>query len=116
MTSEVPVTKCQPKLVHVPEQEKIHRKKCLLPDREEQPSYKADKAPEVPSYEDLESDRLQLRQAKQQQSFRQSQQQQQSFRQSQQQQQSFRQPKQDNNIPQQQRFIPSNNNQQSFSG
>ena len=106
MTSEVPVTKCQPKLVHVPEQEKIHRKKCLLPDREEQPSYKADKAPEVPSYEDLESDRLQLRQAKQQQSFRQSQQQQQSFRQSQ----------QDNNIPQQQRFIPSNNNQQSFSG
>ena len=100
------MTKCQPKLVHVPEQEKIHRKKCLLPDREEQPSYKADKAPEVPSYEDLESDRLQLRQAKQQQSFRQSQQQQQSFRQSQ----------QDNNIPQQQRFIPSNNNQQSFSG
>ena len=106
MIREIPVTNCQSKLVHVPEQEKIHRKKCLLPDREEQPSYKADKAPEVPSYEDLESDRLQLRQAKQQQSFRQSQQQQQSFRQSQ----------QDNNIPQQQRFIPSNNNQQSFSG
>ena len=112
MIREVPVTNCEPKLVHVPEQEKVHRKKCLLPNKEDQPSYKADKAPEVPSYQDLESDRLQLRQAKQQQSFRQPQQQQQSFRQPQQQ-QSFRQPKQFNNIAQQQRF---NNNQQSFSG
>jgi len=103
---EIPVTNCQSKLVHVPEQEKIHRKKCLLPNREEQPRYNADKDPEVPNYQDLESDRLQLRQAKQQQ----------SFRQPQRQQQSFRQPKQFNNIPQQQRFIPSNNNKQSFSG
>ena len=96
MIREIPVTNCQSKLVHVPEQEKIHRKKCLLPDREEQPRYNADKAPEVPNYQDLESDRLQLRQAKQQ--------------------QSFRQPKQFNNIPQQKRFIASNNNKQSFSG
>merc|ERR1712203_724634 len=29
---EVPVTNCQPKSVHVPMQEKQHRKKCLLPD------------------------------------------------------------------------------------
>ena len=63
MIREVPVTNCEPKLVHVPEQEKVHRKKCLLPDKEDQPSYKADKAPEVPSYQDLESDRLQLRHA-----------------------------------------------------
>ena len=106
MIREVPVTNCEPKLVHVPEQEKVHRKKCLLPNKEDQPSYKADKAPEVPSYQDLESDRLQLRQAKQQQ----------SFGQPQRQQQSFRQPKQFNNIPQQKRFIASNNNKQSFSG
>ena len=106
MIREIPVTNCQSKLVHLPEQEKIHRKKCLLPDREEQPRYNADKAPEVPNYQDLESDRLQLRQAKQQQ----------SFGQPQRQQQSFRQPKQFNNIPQQKRFIASNNNKQSFSG
>ena len=33
---EVPVTNCKPKLVHVPTQEKLHRKKCLLPDEQEQ--------------------------------------------------------------------------------
>jgi len=31
---EVPVTNCQPKKVHVPTQELLHRKKCLLPDQE----------------------------------------------------------------------------------
>ena len=102
------MTNCEPKLVHVPEQEKIHRKKCLLPDKEEQPSYGGGKAaPEIPDYE---AERLQLRQAKQvqqQQTFRQPQQQPQPQR--------FREPKQFNNIPQQQRFIPSNH-QQSFSG
>ena len=98
------MTNCEPKLVHVPEQEKIHRKKCLLPDKDEQPSYAAD----IPrTSADIESDRLQLRQA-------------QPLRQPQQQQQAFRQPKQFNNVPvipqhQQQRFIPSNR-QQSFSG
>jgi hypothetical protein len=29
---EVPVSNCQPKKVHVPTQELLHRKKCLLPD------------------------------------------------------------------------------------
>ena len=29
---EVPVTNCVPKPVHVPTQERLHRKKCLLPD------------------------------------------------------------------------------------
>ena len=110
------MTNCEPKLVHVPEQEKIHRKKCLLPDKEEQPSYNAPKAAEIPDYQqDLESERLQLRQSQPQQ-LRQPQQQQ--FRQPQQQQQAFRQPKQFNNVPQQhqqQRFIPSNR-QNSFSG
>ena len=110
------MTNCEPKLVHVPEQEKIHRKKCLLPDKEEQPSYNAPKAADIPDYQqDLESERLQLRQSQPQQ-LRQPQQQQ--FRQPQQQQQAFRQPKQFNNIPQQhqqQRFIPSNR-QNSFSG
>ena len=110
------MTNCEPKLVHVPEQEKIHRKKCLLPDKEEQPSYNAPKAADIPDYQqDLESERLQLRQSQPQQ-LRQPQQQQ--FRQPQQQQQAFRQPKQFNNVPQQhqqQRFIPSNR-QNSFSG
>ena len=113
---EVPVTNCEPKLVHVPEQEKNHRKKCLLPDKDEQPSYNAPKAAEIPDLSlDLESERLQLRQSQPQQ-LRQPQQQQ-SFRQPQQQ-QAFRQPKQFNNVPQQhqqQRFIPSNR-QNSFSG
>jgi len=36
---EEAVTSCQPKLVHVPTQEKIHRKKCLLPDNEPKPAY-----------------------------------------------------------------------------
>jgi len=31
---EVPVTNCNPKSVHKPTQEKLHRKKCLLPDDE----------------------------------------------------------------------------------
>ena len=110
------MTNCEPKLVHVPEQEKIHRKKCLLPDKEEQPSYNAPKAADIPDYQqDLESERLQLRQSQPQQ-LRKPQQQQ--FRQPQQQQQAFRQPKQFNNVPQQhqqQRFIPSNR-QNSFSG
>lgn len=38
---EVPVTNCKPKKVHVPTQEKLHRKKCLLPD-EQQPAPAAD--------------------------------------------------------------------------
>ena len=29
---EVPVTKCNPKSVHIPTQERLHRKKCLLAD------------------------------------------------------------------------------------
>merc|ERR550532_3286637 len=32
---EVPVTNCEPKTVHKPTQEKLHRKKCLLPDEKE---------------------------------------------------------------------------------
>ena len=31
---EVPVKNCKPKSVHVPTQERLHRKKCLLPDEE----------------------------------------------------------------------------------
>jgi hypothetical protein len=48
---EVPVTNCQAKSVHVPMQEKLHRKKCLLPDEgkdEAPPSYGAPPAP--PAY------------------------------------------------------------------
>jgi hypothetical protein len=30
---EVPVSNCSPKSVHVPTQELLHRKKCLLPDQ-----------------------------------------------------------------------------------
>ena len=103
---EVPVTNCEPKLVHVPEQEKIHRKKCLLPDKDEQPSYAAD----IPRTSANIPAPAQLRQTQSQ-----------ALRQTQQQQQAFRQPKQFNNVPvipqqhQQQRFIPSNR-QQSFSG
>jgi len=33
---EVPVTNCTPKLVHKPAQELLHRKKCLLPDSQEE--------------------------------------------------------------------------------
>ena len=29
---EVPVKECKPKKIHVPTQELLHRKKCLLPD------------------------------------------------------------------------------------
>merc|ERR1712083_607491 len=36
---EVPVTKCEPKSVHIPTQERLHRKKCLLPDEEPLPTY-----------------------------------------------------------------------------
>jgi len=36
---EVPVTDCQPKTVHIPTQELLHRKKCLLPDAKPNPSY-----------------------------------------------------------------------------
>ena len=32
---EVPVTNCEAKTVHKPTQEKLHRKKCLLPDEKE---------------------------------------------------------------------------------
>jgi len=32
---EVPVTNCDPKTVHKPTQEKLHRKKCLLPDEKD---------------------------------------------------------------------------------
>jgi len=49
---EVPVTNCQAKSVHVPMQEKQHRKKCLLPDEgkdEAPPSYGAPPPP-PPSY------------------------------------------------------------------
>jgi len=40
---EVPVTNCNPKSVHKPTQEKLHRKKCLLPDEEPAPA--AESAP-----------------------------------------------------------------------
>ena len=47
---EEPVTSCSPKLVHVPTQEKVHRKKCLLPDTPPpQPTYGAAQPP--PSYD-----------------------------------------------------------------
>ena len=39
---EVPVTNCKPKKVHVPTQEKLHRKKCLLPDEQQQSAPAAD--------------------------------------------------------------------------
>eukprot|EP00090_Calanus_glacialis_P018919 TRINITY_DN2922_c0_g1_i1.p1 TRINITY_DN2922_c0_g1~~TRINITY_DN2922_c0_g1_i1.p1 ORF type:complete len:340 (-),score=58.63 TRINITY_DN2922_c0_g1_i1:150-1142(-) len=35
---EIPVTNCNPKSVHKPTQEKLHRKKCLLPDVEPAPA------------------------------------------------------------------------------
>ena len=46
---EEPVTMCQPKLVHVPTQEKVHRKKCLLPDDGPKPAY-GPPVTEKPSY------------------------------------------------------------------
>jgi len=52
--SEVPVTNCNPKSVHVPTQELLHRKKCLLPDEAPGPSYGAPPLPvaeaPVPTY------------------------------------------------------------------
>ena len=51
---EVPVTNCEPKTVHKPTQEKLHRKKCLLPDEkpaESAPdSYGQPVADPLPSY------------------------------------------------------------------
>merc|ERR1712066_436004 len=51
---EVPVTNCEPKTVHKPTQEKLHRKKCLLPDEkpaESAPdSYGQPIADPLPSY------------------------------------------------------------------
>ena len=44
---EVPVTNCKPKKVHVPTQEKLHRKKCLLPG--EQPTVDDSYGAPVPS-------------------------------------------------------------------
>merc|ERR1719309_1271919 len=35
---EIPVTNCNPKTVHKPTQERLHRKKCLLPDEEPAPA------------------------------------------------------------------------------
>jgi len=46
---EVPVTNCNPKKVHVPTQELLHRKKCLLPDETPSPSYGAPPA-DPPAY------------------------------------------------------------------
>jgi len=51
---EVPVSNCKPKKVHVPTQEKLHRKKCLLPDEQEAQSapdnYGVPQADPLPSY------------------------------------------------------------------
>jgi len=50
---EVPVTNCVPKKVHVPTQELLHRKKCLLPDQEPEQApdnYGTPKASPLPSY------------------------------------------------------------------
>jgi len=50
---EIPVPVCEPHTVHAPTQEKIHRKKCLLPDSpaEEAPAdYGAPQAAPLPSY------------------------------------------------------------------
>ena len=46
---EEAVTTCQPKLVHVPTQEKVHRKKCPLPDDGPKPAY-GPPVTEKPSY------------------------------------------------------------------
>merc|ERR1712066_852555 len=50
--SEVPVKNCSPKSVHIPTQELLHRKKCLLPDSEPDeapPSYGAPPPPPPPA-------------------------------------------------------------------
>jgi len=50
---EAPVKKCNYKKVHVPTQELLHRKKCLLPDSKPEPAaadYGAPKAPALSSY------------------------------------------------------------------
>ena len=51
---EVPVTNCEPKTVHKPTQELLHRKKCLLPDEKEaesaSDSYGQPQAAPLPSY------------------------------------------------------------------
>ena len=41
---------CKPKSVHVPTQELLHRKKCLLPDTGSDTSYGAPEADPLPSY------------------------------------------------------------------
>jgi len=50
---EVPVTNCAPKKVHVPTQELLHRKKCLLADQSEPaaPDYGAPQADVITSYQ-----------------------------------------------------------------
>ncbi len=40
MRREFPVTNCHKKSIHVPTQERLHRKKCLLPDEEKGGSYR----------------------------------------------------------------------------
>merc|ERR1719464_2387167 len=47
---EVPIQNCKPKSVHVPTQELLHRKKCLLPDSEPTGGYGAPEADPLPSY------------------------------------------------------------------
>ena len=47
---EVPVTNCKPKSVHFPTQERLHRKKCLLPDEEPLPSLPSYAEAPQPSY------------------------------------------------------------------
>lgn len=49
---EVPVPGCQPAKVHAPTQERIHRKKCLLPDNPSpvKSDYGSPAAPPLPSY------------------------------------------------------------------
>jgi len=51
---EVPVTNCKSKQIHAPTQEKLHRKKCLLPDEQEAApapdNYGIPKAPPVSQY------------------------------------------------------------------
>merc|ERR1719500_1342332 len=47
---EVPVKNCNPKSVHIPTQELLHRKKCLLPDTEPDNGYGAPADDPLPSY------------------------------------------------------------------
>ena len=46
----MPIKNCSPKSVHVPTQELLHRKKCLLPDDEPKGGYGAPKDDPLPSY------------------------------------------------------------------